>query len=121
MQPLTGKGQQVLRYVADTSQLRECGPGHHQRLWNLLPFITQTTSTTAFGFNTTRLTKAAHNGRRRGKAGTTEVVTQIYLHMPWGGRSTTGPVSSDWPIPASPLFGSVAGDRVAGTTRKSCM
>lgn len=51
-----------------------------ERLWSLLPFITQTTSTTALGFNTTRLTKAAHNGRGRGKAGTTWGHSDLLAH-----------------------------------------
>lgn len=32
-----------------------------ERLWSPLAFITPTTSTTALGFNTTRLMKAAHH------------------------------------------------------------
>lgn len=67
-------------------------------------FYIQTTSIAALGFKTTRLTKAAHNGRRRGKAGTTDVGSlRPTCTCQWGERSTAGPVSSAGSIRASPL------------------
>lgn len=86
-------------------------------------FYIQTTSTAALGFKTTRLTKAAHNGQRRGKAGTTDVGSlRPTCTCQRGERSTAGPVLSVLaPSEPVPCIASATGIRMAGATTKSCM